>query len=93
MRLQNETTNKRKLTKYERTEATLTDEQHEEVSEILGKVKEVDKAELDKIFAGGDSHGVGTQIKEVWMTDKRHQLVQFEADQDRNGEYSERQDA
>ena len=77
---------KRKLTKYERTEVMLTDEQHEEMSEILDKVEEVDKAE---IFAERDSHGVGTQIREVWMTDKRHQLARFKADQDRNGEYSE----
>jgi len=29
------------------------------------KVEEVDKAELDKIFAEGDSHGVGTQVRGV----------------------------
>lgn len=79
---------KRKLTKYERTEVTLADEQHEEMCAIVDKVEEIDKAELEKIFAEGDSHGVGTQIREVWMSDKRQQLAQFKADQDRNGEYS-----
>ena len=78
---------KRKLTKYEKTEVTLADEQHEEMCAIMNKVEEVDKAELEKIFAEGDSHGVGTQIREVWMTDRRQQLAQFRADQDRNGEY------
>ena len=56
---------------------------------ILNKVEEVDKAELEKVFAEGDNHGVGTQIREVWTTDKRQQLAQFKVDQDRNGEYLE----
>ncbi|XP_065914376.1 uncharacterized protein [Dysidea avara] len=51
---------------------------------ILNKVEEVDKAELEKVFAEGDNHGVGTQIREVWTIDKRQQLAQFKVDQDRN---------
>ena len=44
---------------------------------------------MEKVFAEGDNHGVGTQIREVWTTDKRQQLAQFKVDQDRNGEYLE----
>ena len=57
-----------------KTEVTLADEQHEEMCAILNKVEEVDKSESEKIFAKGDSHG-GTQIREVWMMDKRQQLA------------------
>ena len=74
---------KKKLAKYENTEVTLADEQHEEMSTLVNKIEEVGKAELEKIFAEGDSHGVGTQVREVWMTDKRQQLSQFKADQEK----------
>ena len=81
---------KKKLTKYENTEVTLSDEQHEEMSTIVNKIEEVGKAELEKIFVEGDSHGVGTQVREVWMTDNRQQLSQFKADQEKNCELQNR---
>ena len=68
---------KKKLAKYENTEVTLADGQHEEMPTLVNKIKEVGKAELEKIFAEGDSHGVGTQVREIWMTNKRQQLSQF----------------
>ena len=80
---------KKKLAKYENTEVTLADEQHEEMSAII-KIEEVGQDELEKIFAEGDSHDVGKEVREVWMTDKRQQLNQFTADQAKNGELSNR---
>jgi len=80
---------KRKLAKYNRTEVTLTDEQHEEMCAVLNIAEEVDNSELEKIFAEGDSYGVGKEIREVWMTDKRQQVAQFKADQAKNGEQSD----
>ena len=74
---------KKKLAKYENTKVTLADEQHEEMSTLVNKIEEVGKAELEKIFAEGDGHGVGTQVSEVWMTDKRQQLSQFKTDQEK----------
>ena len=76
------TKDKRKLNKYEKTEVTLTDQQHEEMHAIVNKVEEVENAELEKIFAEGDSHGVGKQMREVWTTDKWQQAAQFKADQE-----------
>jgi len=40
---------------------------------VLNKVEEVDNSELEKIFAEGDSHKVGKEVREVWMTDKQQQ--------------------
>jgi len=74
------------LAKYEKTEVTLSDDQHEEMSAIVNEIEEKSRDELEKIFAEGDTHGVGTQVREVWITDKRQQLDQFRADQQRNSE-------
>ena len=75
---------KRKLSKYQNTEVTLSEEQHEEMSAIVRRIEEVGKDELEKVFAEGDAHGVGTQIREIWKTDRREQLEQFSEDQARN---------
>jgi len=76
---------RKKLAKYESTEVTLADEQHEDMCEIVNRIEEVSGNELEKIFTEGDAHGVGKQIREVWTTDRRQQLSQFKADQARNG--------
>ena len=50
-----------KLAKYEQTEITLVDEQYEEkMCTIVNTIKEVGKADLEKIFVEGDAHGVHT---------------------------------
>lgn len=77
-----------KLTKFEKTEITLAEEQHDEMCTIVNRIEEVGKDELEKVFADGDAHGVGAQIREVWMTDRRQQLDQFKADQIRNSKLS-----
>ena len=49
----------------------------------MNKIEEVSKDYLEEIFAG-DAHGVGTKIREIWMTDRREQLEQFNQYQARN---------
>ena len=46
---------------------------------IVTKIEEVGKDDLEKVFAEGDAHGIGAQIREVWVTDKRQQMDQFKA--------------
>ena len=75
---------KKKLAKYQNTEVTLSEEQHEEMSSVVSRIEEVGKDELEKVFAEGDAHGVGAQIREIWTTDRREQLDQFRQDQARN---------
>ena len=75
---------KLKLAKYENTEVALSEDQHEDVSAVVNKIEEVSKDCLEEIFAEGDAHSVGTKIREIWMTDRREQLEQFNQDQARN---------
>ena len=83
---------KKKLRKYENTEVTLADDQLEDMYNIVKAIEEVSKDDLEKLFAEGDIYGVGDKVREVWCTDRRHQLEQFHEDQTRNGmyEYKER---
>ena len=78
---------KKKLRKYENTEVTLTDDQHEDMCSIVKTIEESSKDDLEKVFADGDIHGVGDKVREVWFTDRRHQLEQFHEDQTKNGKY------
>ena len=50
---------KKKLRKYENTEVTLADDQHEDMCNIVKTIEEVSKDDLEKLFAEGDIHGVG----------------------------------
>ena len=75
---------KRKLSKYQATEVTLSEEQHEEMSTVVNRIEEMSKDELEKVLAEGDAHGVGAQIREIWATDRREQSEQFSEDQARN---------
>jgi len=86
--LKERTKDKAKLSKFEKTEVTLDEEQHDEMCNIVNKIEEVGKDELEKVFAEGEAHGVGAQIREVWVTDRRQQMDQFKADQAKNGELS-----
>ena len=56
------------------------------MSAIVNKIEEKSRDKLEKIFAKGDTHDVGTQVREVWITDKRQQLDQFREDQQKNKE-------
>jgi len=73
-----------RLHKFEKTEVTLNEEQHDEMCTKVNRIEEVGKDELEKVFSEGDAHGVGTQIRDVWVTDRRQQLDQFKADQATN---------
>jgi len=76
---------KKKLRKYENTEVSLDDDQHDDLCEIVKKIEEVSKDDLEKAFCEGDIHGVGDKVREIWVTDRRHQLQQFREDQMRIG--------
>lgn len=47
-------------------------------------VEEAEKDELDKLFAEGDTHGVGKVLRNAWNTDLRKQQRQFMNDQTTN---------
>jgi len=87
-RISERNNDKIKLRKYEKTEVTLADEQHDDMCNVMNKIEEVSRDDLEKVFAEGDEHGVGDKIREVWLTDHRKQADQFHLDQTRNGMHS-----
>ena len=76
---------KRKLAKYENTEITLADEQHTQMCDVMSIIDGTVGDDLQKIFEEGEIHGVRSKLKEIWMTDKRQNLEQFQKDQANNG--------
>ena len=76
---------KRKLAKYENTEITLADEQHTQMCDVMNAIDGEAVDDLQKIFEEGESHGVGSKLKEIWTTDRRQRIQQFQQDQARNG--------
>ena len=76
---------KRKLAKYENAEITLADEQHTQMCDVMNAIDGEATDELQKIFEEGESHGVGSKLKEIWTTDRRQRIEQFQQDQARNG--------
>ena len=75
---------KRKLAKYENTEITLADEQHTQMYDVMNAIDGEAVDDLQKIFEEGESHGVGGKLKEIWTTDRRQRIQQFQQDQARN---------
>ena len=82
---------KRKVARYENTEIlTLADEQHTQMCGVMDAIDDAAIDDLQKIFEEGESHGVGSKLKEIWVTDKRQNVQQFWQDQARNGkQYSQ----
>ena len=56
---------KKKLRKYENTEVTLADDQHEDMCNIVKTIDEVSKDDLEKLFTESDIHGVKDKVREV----------------------------
>ena len=75
---------KLKLAIYLVADIELADEQYEDMCRITEIVEEAEKDELDKLFAEGDTHGVGKVLRNVWNTDLRKQQRQFMNDQTTN---------
>ena len=76
---------KRKLAKYVDTELTLADNQHSQMCSVVDTINQVAVDDLQRIFEEAEAHGVGDKLKEIWTTDKREQMEQFQKDQAKNG--------
>lgn len=73
-----------KLAKSQIVDLDLFKEQHADMCKVTQILAESDKNELDRIFAEGDTHGVGDVICNVWHSDLRKQQKLFMADQSKN---------
>ena len=40
---------------------------------------------VDEVFEEGETHLVGSKLREIWMTDKGQRAEQFQRDQASNG--------
>lgn len=76
---------KRKLAKYVDTELTLADNQHSQMCSVVDTINQVAVDDLQRIFEEAEAHGVSDKLKEIWTTDKREQMEQFQKDQAKNG--------
>ena len=74
----------RKIRKYEHTRMRLDEEQDEEMNRVVTTIEKECEDELQKLFTEGEKHGVGQQLREVWMNDKQADCVQFKKDQSQN---------
>ena len=55
----------RKVERYNETDLTLNDEQHDEICAIMDRI---DEESVDKIFLEASEHGVGSLMKDIWFT-------------------------
>ena len=74
---------KKLIRKYERTEVTLDDDQSDEMAKIVDVISNKSSDVLSKIFEEAENEGK-SDIKEVWMNDKRSDKAEFERDQYKN---------
>ena len=58
---------KRKLAQFEKTEITLSEEQHTQMCGALDVVNQVAVDNLHCILKEGKTHGVGSKLKEIWI--------------------------
>ena len=64
---------KLKLAKLQIIDLDLSDEQHFDMCNVTEATEESGNDELDRVFAEGDTHGVGDVLRNVWHTDLRKQ--------------------
>ena len=75
------------LKKYAHMEVSLSEDQHDEMYNIVDKVSHVGAEELESIFTDGDNHGVGLAIRELWKNYLQNIKKEFEEDQQKNGKF------
>ena len=75
------TSTMRKLANYESSEITLDVNQNEEMCSIVQAIGDDD---LEKLYVEGEKHGVGSIMKEIWVTDVEQRRSKFFDDQAKN---------
>ena len=70
---QKRSADKAKITKYESLEVTLDDDQSDELSSVIDKIKEKHQDELDKVFREADARSkskcVEDSLQDSWLSD------------------------
>lgn len=76
---------KRLLSKYNSADVTLTEDQHDQMCDVVAKISEMGSESLETVFAEGDKQGVGRAIRAIWQNDLRNVKKEFDSDQKQNG--------
>ena len=79
------TVDKRLLKKYENTDVTLNEEQHDEMCSIVEQINLVGSKCLEELLVEGDKQGVGQAIRSIWKNDVQNIKKEFDSDQRKNG--------
>ena len=75
---------KAKLLRHDDLDITFEEDQSDELSNVVTKLEEVAKKDLDMIFSEADDKNVGGTVREIWESDLRKSKLEFFKDQQRN---------
>ncbi len=75
---------KKRLRKYEHTEASLDVDQSDQMAEVVDIINDKSSDTLSKIFEEAESQGKCTEVKEIWENDLRADRKEFDKDQEKN---------
>ena len=78
---QEQSCDKAKLHKYDDLNITLEEDQCDELANVVTKLQEVAKEDLDNIFTKADVNNVGPAVRDVWESDLRKAKLEFFSDQ------------
>lgn len=66
----------------------IEEDQSDELANLVTKLEEVAKEDLDNIFTEADDHNVGGTVQDVWESDLRKAKLELFSDQQRNSKES-----
>ena len=75
------------LKKYSHLEVSLSEDQHDQMCNIMEKVTQIGADELESSLALGDKQGVGPAVRALWKNDLQNIKKEFDQDQQRNSKY------
>ena len=72
------------MLKYCDLNISLEEDQSDEIGNIVQKLEEVAKPELEKVFEEADGENVGEAVRDIWKADLRSSKMEFFKDQQQN---------
>ena len=72
------------LKKFSHVEVSLSEDQHDQMCNIVEKFSQIGAEELESSLVEGDKHGVGPAIRGIWKNDLQNIKKEFDQDQQQN---------
>ena len=76
------------LKKHLHMEVCLSEDQHDQMCDIMENVAQIGAKELESSLVEGDKHGVGPAIRAIWKNDLQNIKKEFDEDQEKNCEFA-----